>query len=260
MSAPVVHYEFHVELKPFQRELMKFPVLFLFGEVHYLMHITERLMEFRRAREPLIIRKLAQIPVGDSLLDHIQDFKDILTGVDIPEVEQSKIGDEIAAKALDMDTYNGTFIEDITRDERESMKLDQSRPPSRLLMHWKELFNVTVAAIKCPVEYLEHITEGLKVFRRAKELFIVSKLAKIPINDSLYDHIQDFKEILTKMDIPETKHSKIMDEIASKAHGMNTYNGSFMSVRIEKVIFRHTQNAVNNKEKVARVEGKSSDV
>ncbi|CAK7354918.1 unnamed protein product [Dovyalis caffra] len=110
MSAPVVHYEFHVKLKPFHQELTKFPVLFLFGEVHYLVHINEGLMEFRRAIEPLIIKKLAQIPFGDSLLDHIQDFKDILTGVDIPEIEQSKIIDEIAAKALDINTYSGTFM------------------------------------------------------------------------------------------------------------------------------------------------------
>jgi hypothetical protein len=110
MSGPREHYEFHVELKPFQQELTKFPLLFLLGELQYFTHITEGQRVFRRAREPIIIRKLARIPVSDSLFDHIQDFKDILTEMDIPKIEQSKILDKIASKANGMDTYCGAFM------------------------------------------------------------------------------------------------------------------------------------------------------
>ncbi|KAJ6991116.1 hypothetical protein NC653_019356 [Populus alba x Populus x berolinensis] len=110
MSGPRVHYEYHVELKPFQQELTKFPILFMLGELQYFTHITEGQRVFRRAREPIIIRKLARIPVGDSLFDHIQDFKDILTEMDIPEIEQSKILYKIASKANGMDTYCGAFM------------------------------------------------------------------------------------------------------------------------------------------------------
>ncbi|CAK7354920.1 unnamed protein product [Dovyalis caffra] len=93
------------------------------------------------------------------------------------------------------------------------------------------------------VKYLEQIIEGSKVFGR--------------VMDRL--HQEDSKEILTEMDIPKTKYSKILDEIASKAHGMNTYSGSFMSIRMEKVIFRLVQNTVSNEEDVARADGKSMD-
>ncbi|KAJ6419308.1 hypothetical protein OIU84_029419 [Salix udensis] len=110
MSDHGVHYEYHVELKPFHQELAKFPLLFLLGELHYFTHITEGKRVFRRAGEPLIARKLARIPVSDPLFDHIQDFKDILTEMDIPEVEQSKILDKISSKAHGVDKYCGSFM------------------------------------------------------------------------------------------------------------------------------------------------------
>ncbi|KAJ6733684.1 hypothetical protein OIU74_005468 [Salix koriyanagi] len=91
------------------------------------------------------------------------------------------------------------------------------------------------------------------------------ELAKFPllfllVSDPLFDHIQDFKDILTEMDIPAVEQSKILDKISSKAHGVDTYCGSFMSVRIVKVILRPDQSAVNNEEKdVAKAEGKSME-
>ncbi|KAJ6918602.1 hypothetical protein NC651_012759 [Populus alba x Populus x berolinensis] len=59
-------------------------------------------MLVRRREPPFIRSKLVHIPFSDSLLDHSQDFKDILTSLDIPESEQSNTR-LIASKAIGMD-------------------------------------------------------------------------------------------------------------------------------------------------------------
>ncbi|KAJ6366298.1 hypothetical protein OIU77_002809 [Salix suchowensis] len=88
------------------------------------------------------------------------------------------------------------------------------------------------------------------------------ELAKFPLLFLLgelqyFTHITEGKE---EMDIPAVEQSKILDKISSKAHGVDTYCGSFMSVRIVKVILRPDQSAVNNEEKdVAKAEGKSME-
>jgi hypothetical protein len=61
-------------------------------------------MVFRRKEPPFIRSKLVHIPFSDSLLDHSQDFKDILTSLDIyPGIRTIKDTRLIASKAIGMD-------------------------------------------------------------------------------------------------------------------------------------------------------------
>ncbi|CAK7354934.1 unnamed protein product [Dovyalis caffra] len=72
-----------------------------------------------------------------------------------------------------------------------------------------------------------------------RRLDLVShEIIYIPVGDSLHHHIKDFKEILTNMGIPGIMSSDILFKIATKARGMDTCNGVFLTVGVVETVYQ----------------------
>ncbi|CAK7344099.1 unnamed protein product [Dovyalis caffra] len=160
--ATVVDYECRVRILPQENQQPKhiieeslhessamFPVKFFLAKVQLLIQSRERLVHSPGRSGPrLMNKKVAFFPVTDhSLLDHIQDFKEILTVMGIPANNQSDMLQEIESVARSMDSYDGVYMEvkmlewnqqeiilphveedqDTARAERESMEVE-ARP------------------------------------------------------------------------------------------------------------------------------------
>ncbi|CAK7355016.1 unnamed protein product [Dovyalis caffra] len=135
----------HVNEESLRQTDATFPVKFFLSKIHLLIDSSLRWMHFPERGPQLINRKVAHVPVKDSLLDHIQDFKEILTVMGIPQNNQPDMLQEIESVARRMDSYDGVYLEvkimeanhqeirrrveedDIARAERESMEIE-ARP------------------------------------------------------------------------------------------------------------------------------------
>ncbi|KAF9678977.1 hypothetical protein SADUNF_Sadunf07G0092300 [Salix dunnii] len=194
METPI-HYDFLVKLKPktnknpqhvnidqpLEQAATKFSVLFLlYKRQIYSLNGLEFLATDGRP-EP-ISRKIIHIPVGDSPCHHINDFKDILTGMGILGIKRSEILFEIATKAHDCDSVFMAVIirktvyseirlhneeDDIARAERESMEVEARPFPatkSSIDALERVVFDVSASASDCTV-CMEEISAGSEAIR-----------------------------------------------------------------------------------------------
>ncbi|KAJ6289188.1 hypothetical protein OIU76_025067 [Salix suchowensis] len=195
METPV-HYDFLIRLKPktnqspqhvnvdqpLQQAAATFSVLFLlYKQQIYSLHGAEFFATDRRPE--LISRKTIHITAGDSLCRHINDFKDILTGMGILGIKRSEILFEIATKAHDC---NGVFMsviirkkvyseirlhneeDDIARSERESMEVGARPVPatkSSIDALERVVFDVSAASASDCAVCMEEISAGSEAIR-----------------------------------------------------------------------------------------------
>jgi hypothetical protein len=120
--------------------------------------------------------------------------------------------------------------------------------------------NVDQLPTTFPVNFLLYKREIYSlhgVYRRP--VAISRKIIHIPVGDSPSHYINDFKEILTDMGIPEIKISQILFEITTKAHGIDTSNGVFMFVSIRKTVYQEAR-LHNEEDDIARAERESMEV
>ena len=88
---------------------------------------------------------------------------------------------------------------------------------------------------------------------------ISRKIIHMTVGDSPIHYINDFKEILTDMGIPDNKMSQIIFEVATKAPGIETCNGVSMLVAIRKTVYQGTRLG-NEQDDTARAERESMEV
>ncbi|KAJ6741010.1 E3 UBIQUITIN-PROTEIN LIGASE PRAJA [Salix purpurea] len=87
--------------------------------------------------------------------------------------------------------------------------------------------------------------------------FLHQTVSMFPIH--CFDHIPDFKEILTVMGIPEENQSVMLQKIELVALKMDSYDGNYMEVKIIEVNYRETRPRVEEDD-IARAERESMEV
>uniref|UniRef100_A0A6N2L941 RING-type E3 ubiquitin transferase n=1 Tax=Salix viminalis TaxID=40686 RepID=A0A6N2L941_SALVM len=160
-----------------------FPVKFFLSKIQLLIVSPNGWMRYPEIGPQLINRKVALVPFTDSLLDHIPDFKEILTVMGIHEENQSVMLQKIELVARKMDSYDGNSMEvkiievnyretrprveedDIARAERESMEVEARPFPatkSSIDALERVVFDVSAPASDCTV-CMEEISAGKEV-------------------------------------------------------------------------------------------------